>query len=87
MRWPLVAGTLQGQPQASRRTGSRAWREERGPRERLSRGDGPAWARLVGQYARLIRASTRDDFNLRETGAADMAQVTCLRLLEHMHGL
>ena len=54
---------------------------------RAAEGDGPAWARLVDQYARLIQASTRDDFNLRETGAADMAQVTWLRLLEHIHGL
>ncbi len=54
---------------------------------RAAEGDGSAWERLVDQYARLIRAATRDDFKLRETAAADIAQVTWLRLLEHIHGL
>ncbi len=54
---------------------------------RAAKGDGSAWARLVHQYARLIRASTRDGFKPGETGAADMAQATWLQLLGHIHGL
>ena len=54
---------------------------------RAAEGDGSAWERLVDQYARLIAASARDGFRPRETGAADVAQVTWLRLLEHIHGL
>ena len=43
-----------------------------------------AWERLVDQYARLIWAITRD-FKLVESDAADVAQVTWLRLLENIH--
>ena len=47
-------------------------------------GDKAAWERLVDQYARLIWAITRD-FKLGESDAADVAQVTWLRLLENIH--
>ena len=47
-------------------------------------GDPGAWERLVDQYARLIWAITRD-FKLVESDAADVAQVTWLRLLENIH--
>jgi RNA polymerase sigma factor (sigma-70 family) len=47
-------------------------------------GDTQAWERLVEQYARLIWAMTRD-FKLVESDAADVAQATWLRLLEHIH--
>ena len=49
-------------------------------------GDRWAWERLVNQYARLIWAMTRD-FKLAESDAADVAQVTWLRLLEHIDRL
>jgi RNA polymerase sigma factor (sigma-70 family) len=49
-------------------------------------GDRRAWERLVNQYARLIWAMTRD-FKLAESDAADVAQVTWLRLLEHIDRL
>lgn len=49
-------------------------------------GDRWAWQRLVDQYSRLIWAITRD-FKLTESDAADVAQVTWLRLLEHIHRL
>src|ERR1700730_253437 len=42
--------------------------------------------RLVRQYARLIWAMTRD-FKLAEGDAADVAQATWLRLLEHIDRL
>lgn len=45
-----------------------------------------AWERLVDQYARLIWATTRD-FKLTESDAADVAQITWLRLLEHIDRL
>ena len=45
-----------------------------------------AWERLVDQYARLIWAMTRD-FKLAESDAADVVQVTWLRLLEHIDRL
>ena len=48
------------------------------------RGDRGAWERLVDQYGRLIWAITRD-FKLVESDAADVAQVTWLRLLENVH--
>jgi len=51
---------------------------------RAGEGDRWAWERLVDQYARLIWAITRD-FKLVESDAADVAQVTWLRLLEHIH--
>ncbi len=54
---------------------------------RAAEGDGWAWERLVDRYARFVQAITRDDFKPGETGAADAAQVTWLRLLEHLHGL
>ena len=50
---------------------------------RAAQGDEWAWQRLVDQYARLIWAMTRD-FKLMESDAADVAQATWLRLLEHI---
>src|ERR1700759_4526871 len=50
---------------------------------RAAEGDRRAWERLVDKYARLIWAITRD-FRLGETDAADVAQATWLRLLEHI---
>src|ERR1700689_5431729 len=46
-------------------------------------GDRRAWERLVDQYARLIWSITVD-FKLSESDAADVAQTTWLRLLEHI---
>ncbi len=46
-------------------------------------GDRRAWERLVDQYARLIWSIT-GDFKLMESDAADVAQTTWLRLLEHI---
>lgn len=46
-------------------------------------GDRRAWERLVDQYARLIWAITAE-FKLTESDAADVAQTTWLRLLEHI---
>lgn len=53
---------------------------------RAAEGDRWAWERLVDQYARLIWAMTRD-FKLVESDAADVFQVTWLRLLEHIDRL
>jgi RNA polymerase sigma factor (sigma-70 family) len=53
---------------------------------RAAEGDRWAWERLVAQYARLIWATTRD-FKLAEGDAADVAQATWLRLLEHIDRL
>ena len=50
---------------------------------RAAEGERWAWEHLVDQYARLIWAITRD-FKLVESDAADVAQVTWLRLLEHI---
>jgi RNA polymerase sigma factor (sigma-70 family) len=50
---------------------------------RAAEGDRWAWERLVDQYARLVWAITRD-FKLGESDAADVAQVTWLRLLENI---
>src|ERR1700760_861886 len=50
---------------------------------RAAKGDRGAWERLVDKYARLIWAITRD-FKLSESDAADVAQATWLRLLEHI---
>jgi RNA polymerase sigma factor (sigma-70 family) len=50
---------------------------------RASNGDHQAWERLVDQYARLIWSITVD-FRLVESDAADVAQTTWLRLLEHI---
>lgn len=50
---------------------------------RAADGDRQAWEHLVEQYARLIWAITRD-FKLVESDAADVAQATWLRLLEHI---
>jgi RNA polymerase sigma factor (sigma-70 family) len=50
---------------------------------RAAEGDRRAWEGLVDQYARLIWAMTRD-FKLMESDAADVAQATWLRLLEHI---
>jgi RNA polymerase sigma factor (sigma-70 family) len=46
-------------------------------------GDRQAWERLVSQYSRLIWSIT-GEFRLAESDAADVAQVTWLRLLEHI---
>ena len=53
---------------------------------RAAGGDQRAWQRLVDQYARLIWSMTRD-FKLIESDAADVAQVTWMRLLEHIDQL
>ena len=50
---------------------------------RAAEGDRQAWERLVDQYARLIWSIT-GDFKLVESDAADVAQTTWLRLLEHI---
>ena len=50
---------------------------------RAAMGDRSAWEQLVDQYSRLIWAMTRD-FKLPESDAADVVQVTWLRLLEHI---
>ena len=50
---------------------------------RAADGDRQAWERLVDQYARLIWSITAD-FRLAESDAADVAQTTWLRLLEHI---
>jgi RNA polymerase sigma factor (sigma-70 family) len=50
---------------------------------RAAGGDQRAWERLVDQYARLVWSMTRD-FKLAESDAADVFQVTWLRLLEHI---
>ena len=46
-------------------------------------GDRRSWERLVDQFARLIWSITAD-FKLAESDAADVAQTTWLRLLEHI---
>jgi RNA polymerase sigma factor (sigma-70 family) len=46
-------------------------------------GDRRAWERLIAQFARLIWSITAD-FKLAESDAADVAQTTWLRLLEHI---
>jgi RNA polymerase sigma factor (sigma-70 family) len=51
--------------------------------KRAAEGDRRAWEGLVDKYARLIWAITRD-FKLGESDAADVAQATWLRLLEHI---
>ena len=50
---------------------------------RAAEGDLQAWERLVDQFARLIWSIT-GDFKLVESDAADVAQTTWLRLLEHI---
>lgn len=50
---------------------------------RAAEGDRRAWERLVDQFARLIWSITRE-FRLTESDAADVAQTTWLRLLEHI---
>ena len=50
---------------------------------RAAQGDRNAWERLVDQYARLIWSIT-GEFKLAESDAADVAQTTWLRLLEHI---
>ena len=50
---------------------------------RAAQGDRHAWERLVDQYARLIWSIT-GEFRLVESDAADVAQTTWLRLLEHI---
>lgn len=49
-------------------------------------GDKHAWERLVDQYSRLIWSITRD-FKLVESDAADVAQTTWMRLIEHIDRL
>jgi RNA polymerase sigma factor (sigma-70 family) len=51
---------------------------------RAAEGDRASWERLVDQFARLIWSITAD-FKLGESDAADVAQTTWLRLLEHIH--
>jgi RNA polymerase sigma factor (sigma-70 family) len=53
---------------------------------RAAGGDRWAWERLVEKYAQLIWAMTRD-FRLVESDAADVVQITWLRLLEHIDRL
>ncbi|MGH3184769.1 MAG: RNA polymerase sigma factor, partial [Streptosporangiaceae bacterium] len=50
---------------------------------RAAEGDRHAWEALVDQYARLIWSITVQ-FKLTESDAADVAQTTWLRLLEHI---
>jgi RNA polymerase sigma factor (sigma-70 family) len=50
---------------------------------RAAGGDRRAWESLVEQYARLIWSITVE-FKLTESDAADVAQTTWLRLLEHI---
>ncbi len=50
---------------------------------RAATGDKRAWERLVDQYARLIWSITRE-FKLVESDAADVAQTTWMRLIEHI---
>jgi RNA polymerase sigma factor (sigma-70 family) len=50
---------------------------------RAAEGDRRAWEGLVDQYARLIWSITVD-FKLSESDAADVAQTTWLRLLQHI---
>src|SRR5580704_1787236 len=51
---------------------------------RAADGDHQAWERLVDQFSRLIWSITVE-FKLGESDAADVAQTTWLRLLEHIH--
>jgi RNA polymerase sigma factor (sigma-70 family) len=50
---------------------------------RAAGGDRQAWERLVDQFARLIWSIT-GEYRLAESDAADVAQTTWLRLLEHI---
>jgi RNA polymerase sigma factor (sigma-70 family) len=50
---------------------------------RAAEGDRRAWEGLVDQFARLIWSITVD-FKLIESDAADVAQITWLRLFEHI---
>jgi RNA polymerase sigma factor (sigma-70 family) len=49
-------------------------------------GDVQAWERLVDQFSRLIWSVTAE-YRLVESDAADVAQTTWLRLLEHIHAI
>ena len=51
---------------------------------RAAQGDQRAWEGLFEQFSRLVWSITRD-FKLMESDAADVAQVTWLRLLEHIN--
>lgn len=53
---------------------------------RAGAGDMQAWERLIDQYARLIWSIT-GEFKLVESDAADVAQTTWLRLIEHIDRL
>lgn len=53
---------------------------------RAADGDKDAWDRLVDQYSRLIWSITRE-FKLVESDAADVAQTTWMRLIEHIDRL
>jgi RNA polymerase sigma factor (sigma-70 family) len=46
-------------------------------------GDRRAWERLIDQYSRLIWSVT-GEFRLGESDAADVSQITWMRLLEHI---
>lgn len=52
--------------------------------ESAADGDGQAWERLVDRYATLISAIL-EDFELGESTAAELAQMTRLRPLEPIH--
>jgi RNA polymerase sigma factor (sigma-70 family) len=51
---------------------------------RAADGDPSAWEGLVDKYGRLIWSITRD-FKLVETDAADVFQITWMKLLEHVN--
>lgn len=78
-----------GQPRLTNRLDSVTEAQEEGEVDvgelvrRAAAGDRSAWEKLVDQYSRLIWAMTRD-FKLAENDAADVVQVTWLRLLEHI---
>ena len=76
-----VGGTVAAMPEQDGGSLDVAWLVRR-----AADGDRGAWERLVQRYARLIWAMTRD-FKLAENDAADVAQVTWLRLLEHIDQL
>jgi RNA polymerase sigma factor (sigma-70 family) len=50
---------------------------------RAAAGDRRAWERLIDQYSRLIWSVT-GEFRLGESDAADVSQITWMRLLEHI---
>lgn len=50
---------------------------------RAGSGDPQAWERLIDKYGRLIWSITRE-FKLVESDAADVFQITWMRLIEHI---